>query len=66
MISPADKKTKGMAVKSLLQRLSRQKATGQRDWTRNELYGEEHARRAGCQHSGVYAEGIGDAGRTDA
>ena len=40
-MNPADEKATGMAAKkALLQRLSRQKATGQRDWTRNELYGE--------------------------
>jgi len=39
-MSPADEKTQGMAAKkSLLQRLSGQKATGRRDWTRDELYG---------------------------
>ena len=40
-ISPADEKARGVAAKkSLLQRLSRQEATGRRDWTRNELYSE--------------------------
>jgi len=40
-ISPVDDKTGGLAAKeSLLERLSRQKATGRRDWTRNELYSE--------------------------
>jgi len=40
-ISPIDEKIGGPAAKeSLLQRLSGQKATGQRDWTRDELYGD--------------------------
>jgi len=38
-ISPVDAKNAAMAAKeTLLSRLSEQKATGQRDWTRNELY----------------------------
>jgi prevent-host-death family protein len=38
-ISPANAKTGATAAKeSLLIRLSGQKATGPRDWTRNELY----------------------------
>jgi prevent-host-death family protein len=40
-ISPVDSKTGRMAAKeSLLLRLSGQKASGRRDWTRNELYSE--------------------------
>jgi prevent-host-death family protein len=40
-ISPVDAKTgAATAKKSLLLRLSCQKATGQRGWTRNELYSE--------------------------
>jgi len=40
-ISPIDEKIGGSAAKeSLLQRLSRQKVTGQRDWTRDELYSD--------------------------
>ena len=39
-ISPLNTKASGMGAKeSLLLRLSGQSATGQRDWTRNELYG---------------------------
>ena len=38
-ISPVDEKTNGTAAReSLLLRLSAQKATGRRDWIRNELY----------------------------
>ena len=40
-ISPVDAKTEGTAAKeSLLLRLSGQKASGRRDWTRTELYNE--------------------------
>jgi len=40
-ISPVDvKKTATAAKETLLSRLSRQKAAGRRDWTRNALYGE--------------------------
>jgi prevent-host-death family protein len=40
-ISPVDPKPGRMAAKeSLLVRLSGQKASGRRDWTRHELYGE--------------------------
>jgi len=40
-IGSVETKTEGLVAKeSLLLRLSRQKATGQRNWTRNELYDE--------------------------
>jgi prevent-host-death family protein len=40
-ISPVDTKNNGMAAKeSLLLRLSGQSASGRRDWTRDDLYGE--------------------------
>ena len=40
-ISPVDEKAGRTAAKdSLLSRLAGQKASGQRDWTRDELYGE--------------------------
>ena len=40
-ISPVDAKTAAMGAKeALLSRLSGQKATGRRGWTRNELYSE--------------------------